>query len=347
MQNPPSVTSGPDRLGRPLRNLRLSVTDRCNLRCDYCMPEEEYVWLPKQRLLTFEEIEVLVDVFLGLGTRRVRLTGGEPLLRRGLDGLVRRLAHKPGLEDLAMTTNGLRLVEQAQDLRDAGLARLTISIDTLRPQRYRELTRRDDLRSALAGIEAAAAAGFWPIKLNTVVMRGVNDDELLDLLEFARAGGHELRFIEYMDVGGATRWNPETVVPRTEILERIQADCGPVTAEPHQGSAPAQRFRLQDGSLFGIVASTSAPFCGTCDRARLTADGHLFTCLYAREGLDLLEPLRAGRSPAELADLVASRWALRLDRGAEERLKLPSRGSLAGTDELRDDPLLEMHTRGG
>jgi len=347
LQNQSSANSGHDRLGRPLRNLRVSVTDRCNLRCGYCMPEEEYVWLPKQRLLTFEDIDLLVDVFLGLGTRRLRLTGGEPLLRRGLDGLVRRLAEKPGLEDLAMTTNGLRLDEQAQGLHDAGLDRLTISIDTLRPERYRELTRRDDLSSALAGIEAATAAGFGPVKLNTVVMRGVNDDELLDLLEFARAGGHELRFIEYMDVGGATHWNPETVVPRTEILERIQAHHGPVTAEPDQGSAPAQRFRLQDGSLFGIVASTTSPFCGSCDRARLTADGHLFTCLYAREGLDLFEPLRSGATPAELAELVTARWAVREDRGAEKRLELASRGSLADVDELRDDPRLEMHTRGG
>jgi len=345
-----------DRLDRPLRSLRLSVTDRCNLRCGYCMPEEEYTWLPKARILRFEEISALVDVFLSLGVERVRLTGGEPLLRRDLPVLVRMLAAKPGLRDLALTTNALQLGEQARELREAGLARVTISLDSLRRERFRELTRRDALPAVLAGIEAARAAGFGPIKLNTVVMRGANDDEILDLLEFARAGGHELRYIEYMDVGGATRWSADEVVPRAEILRRIAERhgepepllrAGPRPAAGPAGSAPAERFRLADGTRFGVIASTTQPFCRACDRARLTADGHWFLCLYARVGIDLGAMLRAGRSSAEIAERIRAAWSARDDRGAEQRLALEDRGRLAQAGDLRDDPHLEMHTRGG
>ncbi len=346
----PTPSESPlDRLDRPLRKLRISVTDRCNLRCGYCMPEEEYKWLPRSAILSFEEITTLVDAFTRLGVHEVRLTGGEPLLRRDLPVLVRMLAAHPALDDLALTTNAVGLAAEAAFLREAGLGRLTISLDTLRSERYRALTRRDALEQALAGIEAASRAGFEGIKLNTVVLRGENDDELAELLDFARDGGHELRFIEYMDVGGATRWSREAVLPREEILARIEAAFGPVheVDAERRGSAPAQRYALQDGTRFGVIASTTQPFCGACDRARLTADGHFFTCLYAREGLDLATPLRAGAGAQDVAELLRARWSGRSDRGAEERLGMEGRGRLADAQELARDPHLEMHTRGG
>ena len=337
-----------DRFGRPLRNLRLSVTDRCNLRCSYCMPEEEYVWLPRADILTFEELARLVDVFLGLGVEKIRLTGGEPLLRRNLDVLVGLLARKGGLRDLALTTNGILLEEQAQALKKAGLARLTVSLDTLRAERFRALTRRDELGRVLAGLAAAGTAGFTGTKLNAVVLRGVNDDELVELLIFAHERELEVRFIEYMDVGGATGWNAQAVVPRAEMLERIGRALGRVEPDPTPDpAAPAERFVLPDGTRFGIIASTTEPFCSACDRARLTADGQWFTCLYAPTGTDLREPLRGGASREELAARILGVWRERRDRGAEERLGLSERGTLAAPSRLRADPHLEMHTRGG
>ena len=337
-----------DRLGRPLRNLRLSVTDRCNLRCSYCMPEEEYLWLPRADILSFEELARLSGVFTALGVEKIRLTGGEPLLRRDLAVLVRQLTFLPGLRDLALTTNGILLADQAAALAAAGLARLTISLDTLRPERFERLTRRDEHARVLAGIEAARAAGFRGTKLNAVVLRDLNDDELVDLLEFARARELEVRFIEYMDVGGATGWSASSVVPRAEMLARIAARLGPVVPDDADDpAAPAERFRLADGTRFGIIASTTEPFCRACDRARLTADGLWYTCLYAPAGTDLRSPLRAGASDAELAARVLGVWRARTDRGAEERLALAQRERLAAASELRSDPHLEMHTRGG
>jgi cyclic pyranopterin phosphate synthase len=339
-----------DRFDRPLRNLRLSVTDRCNLRCRYCMPEDEYVWLERDHLLTFEEIDALVAVFTTLGVHRLRLTGGEPLLRRDLPRLVALLARRPGIDDLAITTNGLLLAEQAADLKKAGLGRVTVSLDTLRPERFEALSRRTGHDQVLAGIAAARAAGFTGTKLDTVVMRGVNDDELVELLAFGSAAGAEVRFIEYMDVGGATRWRASDVVPRDEILERIGAARGRPEPLPTDSSAPAQRWRLPDGTIFGIIASTTAPFCGSCDRARITADGRWYACLYATDGIDLRAPLRAGRSPEAIAELLAPAWRKRDDRGAEERLRAAHGGERRAFQEvaaLRSDPHLEMHTRGG
>ncbi|MEM7305553.1 MAG: GTP 3',8-cyclase MoaA [Planctomycetota bacterium] len=336
-----------DTLGRPLSSLRLSVTDRCNLRCAYCMPEEEYAWLPRHDLLTFEEIARLVDVFLSLGVDKLRLTGGEPLLRRDLDALVGLLSGRPGLRDLALTTNGVLLVEQAQRLRDAGLDRVTVSLDTLQPARFRKLTRRDDLERVLAGIEALNAAGFTGTKLDTVVMRGVNDDELVDLFELARGVGAELRYIEYMDVGGATDWRPNAVVPAGEILTTLEARYGPIESLPREDAAPADRFRCANGEVFGIIASTTRPFCASCDRSRLTADGTWYLCLYAPSGIDLRTPLRDGASTDELRSLLQGAWRRRRDRGAEERLAAEARGPLVPLEDLRSDPRLEMHTRGG
>jgi cyclic pyranopterin phosphate synthase len=346
-------TAGPavlDTLGRPLRSLRVSVTDRCNLRCQYCMPEEEYVWLERRDLLTFEEIETLVRIFTDLGVDKVRLTGGEPLVRRGVPELVRLLGRLPAIDDLAMTTNGVLLAEQAGLLRAAGLHRITVSLDTLRPERFRALTRRESHGAVLRGIEAARAAGFPELKLDTVVIRGVNDDELVDLVDFARRIEAEIRFIEYMDVGGATQWSREQVVSRAEMLERLGTRAGAIEPVPGRGSAPAERFRLPDGTTFGIIASTTAPFCRACDRSRLTADGTWYLCLYAQRGVDLRTPLRAGASSDELRGLIAQGWSARRDRGAEERKeleKLGARGVFVQPDGLRRDPRLEMHTRGG
>jgi GTP 3',8-cyclase len=336
-----------DALDRPLRNLRLSVTDRCNLRCQYCMPEEEYVWLPRDDVLSFEEMTQLVDVFADLGVDKVRLTGGEPLLRRDLDRLVRLLADNPRLRDLALTTNGVLLAEQAAALHAAGLHRVTVSLDTLREDRFRLLTRRDTHARVLEGIAAVARSGWPGLKIDTVVMRGVNEDELVDLVEFAGGVGAEVRFIEYMDVGGATHWSMERVVSRREMLERLTAHYGAIAPIAEETSAPADRFRLPDGRVFGIISSTTEPFCRTCDRSRLTADGLWYLCLYATRGQDLRGALRAGASRDELLGLIRSTWQGRRDRGAEERLALPERRPLIQIGELKRDPHLEMHTRGG
>jgi cyclic pyranopterin phosphate synthase len=335
-----------DQFERPLRNLRLSVTDRCNLRCSYCMPEPDYVWLPREDILHFEEIETLVDIFTTLGVDKVRLTGGEPLLRRGLPELVARLARRTAIRDLAMTTNGVLLAQHASALKDAGLHRLTVSLDTLRRERFQQLTRYDELDRVLQGIETAAPL-FPGLKLDTVVIRGVNDDELVPLIEFARSHGAEVRFIEYMDVGGATHWSMSRVVSRAAMLERLQERYGRISAVEEISSAPADRYCLPDGTVFGIISSTTAPFCAECDRSRLTADGMWYLCLYATGGIDLRAPLRAGASAEEMAALIRQTWEARRDRGAEERLASRDRAPLIPVDTLRRNPHLEMHTRGG
>jgi cyclic pyranopterin phosphate synthase len=343
------VTPSPlDLLGRPLGSLRVSVTDRCNMRCSYCMPEAEYVWLPRDQILTFEEIARLVGVFAGLGATKVRLTGGEPLLRHELPSLVRMIAGEPRVRDLALTTNGVLLAKHAAALRAAGLRRVTVSLDTLRPDRMERFARSARHADVLAGIGAAQAVGFERLKLNSVVLRGFNDDELADLIEFARARDAELRFIEYMDVGGATQWSLDRVVSQREILDRLGHRYGAIT--PITGDdprAPAERFALPDGTTFGIIASTTAPFCRACDRSRLTADGQWLLCLYAERGLDLRAPLRQGASDDELSALLRDAWQGRADRGAEQRLALAERQPLYQVNGLRADPHREMHTRGG
>lgn len=337
-----------DRLRRPLGSLRVSVTDRCNMRCRYCMPEAEYVWLPRAQILTFEEITRLVGVFAGLGVAKVRLTGGEPLLRHQLPALVRSIRADGRVRDLALTTNGILLASQAAALHAAGLPRVTVSLDTLRPDRMARFARSTRHADVLAGIGAAQAVGFERVKLNSVVVRGFNEDELVDLIEFARARQAEVRFIEYMDVGGATQWSLDRVVSQSEILDLLGHHYGAITAvtgdDPH---APAERFALPDGITFGIIASTTAPFCGACDRSRLTADGQWLMCLYAERGIDLREPVRAGASDGELAALIRDGWTGRTDRGAEERLGLEQRQPLYQVAGLRADPHREMHTRGG
>ena len=336
-----------DTRNRPLRNLRVSVTDRCNLRCGYCMPEEDYVWLPREEILHFEEISRLVDVFIELGVDKVRLTGGEPLLRRDLPALVGLLSARPALRDLAITTNGVLLAEHAPALRAAGLHRVTVSLDTLRPERFAALTRRSHHAQVLEGIAAVPRAGFTGTKLDTVVIRGVNDDELADLIEFGKRVPAEVRFIEYMDVGGATRWSAGQVVSRKEMLDVLARRYGRIVPVVETSSAPADRFRLPDGTVFGIISSTTAPFCAECDRSRLTADGLWYLCLYAMRGIDLRGPLRDGASNAQLKALIAGGWTARTDRGAEDRLALGERTPLVQIGGLKRDPHLEMHTRGG
>ncbi|HUI43536.1 MAG TPA: GTP 3',8-cyclase MoaA [Terriglobia bacterium] len=359
-----------DAFGRSLGSLRVSVTDRCNLRCRYCMPEEEYVWLERDEILTFEEIARLAGVFMSLGVDRLRLTGGEPLLRRDLSRLVAMLneaggrfrGNPPGekgpaseplaaprLRDLALTTNGLLLSAQARTLREAGLDRITVSLDTLRPDRFRQLARRGALEQVLEGLGAVRDAGFSRLKINSVIIRGFNDDELVDLIEFGRRVGAEVRFIEYMDVGGATQWSIEQVVGCREMLQRLAAHYGAIEPFGRNGSgpAPADRFTLADGATFGVIASTTEPFCAHCDRARVTPDGLFLLCLYARRGVDLKAAVRRGDPDEALRALIVNAWQGRRDRGAEERLALRGRGPLVPVEALRQDPHLEMHTRGG
>ena len=336
-----------DAFERPLRSLRISVTDRCNLRCRYCMPEESYEWLPRADLLSFEEVARIARVFSSLGVDRIRLTGGEPLLRTDLETLIRLVASDDRVRDLALTTNGVLLSENAERLRAAGLQRVTVSLDTLRADRFAALTRRDLHGRVLRGIESLAAAGFVDTKLDSVIIRGRNEDEVADLIEFGRRVAAEVRFIEYMDVGGATHWSREQVVSRAEILDRLEARYGRIEPLVQTSSAPAERFLLPDGTVIGIIASTTAPFCRTCDRSRLTADGIWYLCLYAPRGTDLRGPLRAGASDDEIAQIIRSVWSARRDRGAEERAAMPDRQVLVGLERLRRDPHLEMHTRGG
>jgi cyclic pyranopterin phosphate synthase len=310
------------------------------------MPESRYDWVPQPEVLTFEEVARLVDRFIALGVRKVRLTGGEPLLRADLPDLVRLLAGKP-LDELALTTNGVKLEAMARPLFEAGLRSLTVSLDTLSRTTFLSLARRDALGQVLRGLEAARAVGFRTLKLDTVLVRGTNDAEVEALLDFARSLGAELRFIEYMDVGGATRWQPQNVVSRAELLTRLTRTRGLPRPLPERGSAPAERFMLPDGQVFGVVASTTAPFCGACDRARVSADGQLFTCLYGAQGVDLKSALRAGAGDDDLEALLARTWRARRDRGAEQRLSLERRGPLLDADAMRLVPQLEMHRRGG
>ena len=338
-----------DTLSRPLKSLRVSLIDMCNLRCNYCMPEEDYVWLPREDVLDVDEIDRVVAIFSGLGVDKVRLTGGEPLMRREAAEIVERLARNPRIRDLSLTTNGVLLPKHAERLKAAGLGRLTISLDTLRADRFKQLTRRDQLGHVLEGIDSAVAAGLGEgLKVNSVVMRDYNDDELADLIEFGKEKGAEVRFIEYMDVGGATRWSLDLVVSKREMLAKLEDRYGPIEMLSDNGAAPADRFVLPDGTVFGVIASTTEPFCSTCDRSRITADGVWFLCLYAARGTDLRTPLRAGASAEEISSTLVDIWSGRTDRGAEDRKRLNSlRGPLYQIEDLRQDPHREMHTRGG
>ncbi len=310
-----------DSRSRPLRDLRVSVTDRCNFRCPYCMPRElfgpDHAFLPRNELLTFEELGRLIRIFAALGVTKLRLTGGEPLLRRDLEVLVALAAETPGIEDIALTTNGSLLAARAAGLRAAGLGRVTVSLDSLDPVRFQALAdTKLPLQQVLDGIAAASVAGL-PVKLNTVLQRRVNDQDLLDLVAFARDGGHTLRVIEYMDVGTTNGWVLDEVVPSAEVRDRIH-QVFPL--EPLGEEGTADRWRFVDGrGEVGLVSSVSKPFCSTCTRARLTAVGELFTCLFATTGTDLRAVLRSGATDVELTEAVAGRWARRDDRYSELR----------------------------
>ena len=348
-QQNPTMTI-PDSWGRPLRALRISVTDKCNLRCQYCMPEEDYIWLPRETLLTFEEIVTLTKAFSDLGVDKVRLTGGEPLLRKNLPTLIHMLRQNTQIKDVALTTNGVLLAEQAEAIFEAGLHRVTISLDTMKADRFKALTKRNTLEQVLEGIQSVKRVGFTGLKIDTVAIRGYNDDELVDLIEYGKQVSAEVRFIEYMDVGGATDWSANQVLSRAAILHTLKQRYGLIEPIREESSAPAQRFQLSDGTTFGIIASTTTPFCATCDRSRLTADGMWYLCLYAKTGIDLRQLLRSPASHEELRSRIQSCWESRQDRGAEERKELEqisSRGRFIEIDRLRQDPHLEMHARGG
>jgi len=318
----PSLPPPRDRLDRPLRDLRLSLVETCNFRCPYCMPADATPpdeVLDRAARLDFDEIETAVRAFASLGVSKLRLTGGEPLLRRDLAGLVRRLARVPGITDLALTTNGSLLAGQAGALREAGLSRLTVSLDALDPARFRALSGgRGDVADVLAGVAAAEAAGFGAIKFNCVVQRGINEDQVLPLAERFRGTPHVLRFIEFMDVGTCNGWRRERVVPSAELRDRIAARWPLVPATPGYRGEVARRHRYADGAgEIGFVSSVSEPFCGDCHRARLSADGQLFTCLFASRGTPLRGDIARGEQ--ELAARIAALWSGRGDRYSEQR----------------------------
>jgi len=314
-----------DARGRTLADLRISVIDRCNFRCPYCMPEDQYprdhAFLSKAERLRFEEIERLARIFVGLGVRKLRLTGGEPLLRRDLPELVRQLAAISPDVDIAMTTNGSLLAEKVDALRSAGLHRITLSLDTLDPKTFAVMSGgRGEVDAVLTAIAAAERAGFESLKINAVVMRGVNDAQVLDLVAHFRGSRHIVRFIEYMDVGTCNDWQRDLVVPSAELRERIAARWPLVALEGHYVGEVAQRYAFADGAgEIGFISSVTEPFCGDCSRARLSADGRLYTCLFAQTGHDLRGPLRAGASDEDLAGIIRAVWASRDDRYSEER----------------------------
>ena len=336
----------PDRFGRALRDLRISVTDRCNFRCPYCMPAEvfgrDFAFLPKELVLSFEEIERLARVFVDVGVGKLRITGGEPLVRRDLPVLIERLAAIRTPEgspaDLTLTTNGSALRALAAPLAAAGLQRITVSLDSLDDDVFGAMNGVDfPVSRVLDGIAAAREAGLSPIKVNTVVRRGMNESSVLPLARWARAEGLVLRFIEYMDVGHSNGWRLDDVVPAEELLGLIDAEMPLEPVDPQYRGEVAGRYRYRDGGgEVGVIASVTRPFCGDCTRARLSAEGSLYTCLFAVSGVDLKGPLRAGASDAELADIVRSVWTVRADRYSELRS--------AATDRL---PKVEMFALGG
>jgi cyclic pyranopterin phosphate synthase len=355
-----------DTLGRRLHDLRISVTDRCNLRCTYCMPAEvfgpDYAFLPKHEMLSYEEIALLARSFAELGVEKLRITGGEPLMRRDIDSLVAMLVKVPGINDIALTTNGLLLPQHAQKLRAAGLTRLTVSLDSLDDAAFGKMNGRGvPVKDVLVGIAAAEAAGFHNIKINAVIQRGVNDSEVLALAKHFRGTGHIMRFIEYMDVGSTNGWRLDEVVPSREIVERISREMPLEPVDPNYHGEVADRWRYTDGSgeEIGVISSVTQAFCGTCTRARLSAKGEVYTCLFAAQGADLRGPLRglrkaaelgsAGLTAAELDEQVARRmattiadvWRARSDRYSQIRLEATRNPGAQGA------PKVEMSYVGG
>ncbi len=317
-----------DRFNRPLRDLRISVTDRCNFRCTYCMPAEiygeRYEFLSKDELLTFEEITRLTRVMVSLGVVKVRLTGGEPLVRSEIEKLVSQLSQIEGIKDFAMTTNAYLLTEKVKALKDAGLQRVTISLDTLDNEIFKRMNGRGfGIEKVLEGIESAEKLGLKPIKINSVVKRGVNDHTIVDLARYFKERDHIVRFIEYMDVGNLNGWKMDEVVPADEIVARIDAEIPLVPTESNYRGEVASRYRYKDGSgEIGVIASVTKPFCGDCTRLRLSAEGQIYTCLFASVGTDLRGPMRDGATDIELEAIIVGTWGGRVDRYSEERASI-------------------------
>jgi len=334
-----------DRYKRPIRDLRISVTDRCNFRCTYCMPFDEYVWIDKREVLTFEEITRLASLFAELGANKIRLTGGEPLLRQNLDTLIGKLAPIRGIEDLCLTTNGALLVEQAPALAAAGLRRINVSLDTLDAVKFKQMTKRGDLERVLAGLAAAKRAGLRPIKINAVIERGMNDDDIIPLVEFSRQNGFAMRFIEYMDVGNSNNWISAKMISKKEIIDRIDARFPLREVGRDHGSAPSVDYEFADGGGdIGVIASVTEPFCASCTRARLTADGKLVTCLFSDHGHDLKSLMRGGASDEKLVEVISDVWKTRTDRYSDERLQAMNS---PGGYQPKEHRKIEMITLGG
>ena len=331
-----------DTLQRPIRDLRISVTDKCNFRCPYCMPAEifgeKYEFLPKAEILTFEEITRLARIFTDLGVTKIRITGGEPLLRRDLETLIAKLSQINGVQDLTLTTNGYLLADKAQSLKDAGLRRLTVSLDAIDDQTFNLMSgRAHGTERVLEGIRFAEKAGFQAIKINAVVQKGINDHLVIDLAQHFHNTGHILRFIEFMDVGNRNNWNMDQVVPAAEIIDRIHTVLPLEPLDPNYTGEVAKRYRYLDGGgEIGIIASVTQPFCGDCTRARLSTDGKLYTCLFASEGTDLRDALRQGASSAHLRNKITWTWRRRTDRYSEIR-----------TDHTSATRKIEMYQIGG
>jgi cyclic pyranopterin phosphate synthase len=333
-----------DQLQRPLRDLRISLIDRCNFRCPYCMPsktyDHAYQFLKQEEWLSFDEIERVARIFVDLGVKKLRLTGGEPLLRPKIDTLIKRLSVIPGVEDLALTTNGSHLKENALMLKQAGLKRLTVSLDTLNPQIFKELSGgRGDLTEVLAGIDAAAEAGFKRIKINTVLIKGVNDHGILDLISHFKNSGHILRFIEFMDVGNKNAWTMEKVVTTDDILKIVAQEYALTRVAGTEGGETSERYRFQDGhGEIEFISSVTKAFCATCNRLRLSADGKMYTCLFATQGTDLRQLLRQDQQDEPIKDCILRMWQARHDRYSEIRTR---------NSQINNDPKIEMYHIGG
>jgi GTP 3',8-cyclase len=333
-----------DALNRAMKDLRISVTDRCNFRCSYCMPLDKYEWINRQEILTFEEITRLARLFIGLGVKEIRLTGGEPLLRHGLENLVNQLAGLEGLKDLSLTTNASLLKEKAPALVHAGLKRINVSLDTIDADKFQVMTRQNDLANVLEGLLAAKQLGLQPIKINSVIQRGVNDGDILDLVEFSRKNGFSIRFIEYMDVGNSNNWVSERMVSKKEIIAAINARYPLKEVGRNDHSAPAVTYQFIDGiGDAGVIASVTEPFCVGCTRARLTADGKLVMCLFSDKSYDLKKLMREGARDEDLAEFIRSAWKARTDRYSEERLEAMNSGAYRPNSRKK----IEMISLGG
>ena len=329
-----------DRLNRPIEDLRISVTDRCNFRCTYCMPHEKfghkYQFTPKENLLSFEEIEKITNILVKHGVRKIRITGGEPLLRNNIDALISKISRLKNINDISLTTNGFLLPVMAKKLKDSGLHRLTISLDSLDDEVLKSMTGRNiTAQSILSGISAAEQAGFTQIKINTVVQRNVNDHSIIDIAKHFKNRGHIVRFIEYMDVGNLNSWKLNEVVPASEILEKINSELPIEPLSPNYSGEVASRYKYKDGTgEIGIISSVSQPFCGQCTRARLSTDGKLYTCLFGEVGLNLRDPMRDGATSEELKALITTCWEKRDDKYSEDRTLNSSGKSISNKIEM-------------